>query len=725
MTGNLRLIHDLLPEGRAPRDALLDEARRLLALLDSEGRTAPPPDLATAQTALHRRLSAFPLADMLAHPPLPSQPRAAQIDRLRAWMLTAVLDAIACGDGAQTTKDHACATVSRLCRLPGLDAIRLRVPNLPVDHARSALQAVQRWQHAERAAGSGFAPRLYHVELTLAQLAGQQRLIHGPASRPRRDHNRHHIGAIEQWAKVPARDDLALMHRCDAFDLDGELLETVEEAGDIATLSAMRMEAPETGLSSAQTETEALMQAETELFAHNGAISAATHRLTAPEARQLHAALRAVICNGIAPAGVVMLAVSLLTGRTIADLCTLPRAAPTRPGRSWWSAQPVPKPLGIGFCPAVSGAPKPPANGLVMALPRWLQASVRDSIGIAPGQAVAEARAWLSSHNPAARRLRPSHVAGALPTALAASDTDAALQALLLGANIRIAPQLWYSRVSIEALHRAWCDAARGWMGEEDPQLAVVKSGRAIAIGSRRVPTEAQIAAFFAARCDALDIARTGAWHSRPGGVEQAHGAFIDQCAAILLAATGRRPHGALWPPLSHAMQDGPWPQIRIRDKGNRLVDDARWLPLPPVACEALAAMTAHLHHLRDWGRVMNPDVANAAKAALDGDGPLFWSLPDGPAAPAPLSCAAWWAKVLPAGSERNLFRHFWRSRFLADGLPSWMIDQWMGHGGWSGAQFLPMGASSAADLTPLRDRIEPLLRAFGARAPQAERLLP
>lgn len=739
-----------LPDDPDIRAALAAEAARLLGII--ENRTLPPTvagghdhvfggearhlaavsDLAPARQAIKSAKGRYPLANLLVHPPAPFEPRAHALDLLRAWVLAALLDAVGQGLREHTTGVFAARAVSRLCRRGELDAARARVPDFDVPDADAAHDVAVDWQADEAATGSPFSDRIECIRIVIGQLAGLSRTVLGPVSRRRRRRSQAHIDATRCWVRVPARNSLELLCDCAEFDLDHSVLESVEEAGDIAEPVAIRrIGTRDEAFAGEAADAAELLWAQDELFDLSGAALASAHRPTPSEARAIYAELRAHLASfdlDEVNTGTVLLAVSLLTGRSLRDLLAVSRSVPKVPGRSWWVYEHGGV-AGIAFCPAVSGASKPPANGIVLALPTWLRLRVDARLHAEEAfdeqRVMEQARAWLRSRNFAGRSPRLSRVAGALPAALEASDTDAAIGALLLGSDIRVVPQLWYSRVPIERLNQAWRGLLEDFIGETGKEVRVVRSAHGAAIGSRGVPSDEQVHAFFQARKTALAEAITASnWRGRPGGVERVHKAVIDQCAAILIAATGRRPHGPLWAPLRDTLTIGPHPMTRIVDKGNRLVDDARWLPLPPVALEALEALFTHLGHLRDWGRVMNQAVARAADASLAGEVCPFWYIDEDGADPRPLSGADWWDGMPTKTLRRNMFRHYWRTRFLTERLPGGLIDTWMGHGGWQGAQFLPMAADSIGDLMPIREHIEARLRALGAAAPTSRRLL-
>lgn len=769
---------DLLPEGDDLRAGFTAEARRLLGLLSAPlppgvtdlvaalapqpgQQPAPPEEL---RAAIHRRLGAFPIANLLAHAPESWEPRGADLDRLRAWVLVGLLDAALCGQAGHTTAPKAAALLSYLCRARTRAGARLLVPSISAEDVTLAQQSVEDWYDRLRQTRSVIAETAYVLRLTLDHLAGQARQHRAPTTRSTTPRCALSIAAIRGFVVLPGRDGLALEHDCPDFDREAEDLESAEEAGDVATPARLRLGEPEqmdllevldrddqggdgeVGWQAGLPAPVALA-AQGELAELPAQAVTSTRALTPAEAMVVVQGLRQAVHPHSGPwQAATLLAVSLMTGRSLPALLALPREVPRHAGQSWWARdwEAAADRIGIGFCPAVTDAPPPPHNGFVLVLPRWLQPSLRrllDQCEQEPFETAgieADAQRLLAGLLPEGRALRRSHLAASLGLTARTIGLDPAVEALLVGTDIRIAPQCWYTALPVPRLDADWraCwpalgltedegeeeDGGDGMVGARVVATLGARTGRARRevprTGSLRVPSDVDLRAFFAGHRQRLETAVAALEPDLLETVQEVQAAFVGAAAAVLLGATGRRPHGPLWPPLGQALTEGPAPAVRIADKGNRTLDDARWLPLPPVAVATLEAVRVQLGHLQDWGRLHDRQVAATADKALAGTAPPLWFLPSGGADLTPLSCATWW-QTLPERVPRNLFRHFWRSRFVAERQPGHLVDRWMGHGGWRQTFYLSTSFAGSDDLAPLAESLERGLADLGAVAPE------
>lgn len=766
---------DLLPDGKAVRAGFAAEARRLLGLLsaplppgvtDLVAALSPMPQAAAPedlQAAIHRRRGAFPIANLLAHAPEPWEPRGADLDRLRAWVLVGLLDAVLRGQSGHTTAPKAAALLSYLCRARARAGARLVVPTISAEDVTLARESVGDWHDRLRQTRSVIAETAYVLRLTLDHLAGQARQQRAPTTRSSVLGSARAIAAIRGFAVLPGRDGLALEHDCPDFDYDAEGLESAEEAGDVAIPVRLQLGDPEQmdllevldrgdhGRSGEAGWEEILpapvvLAVQGELAEFSAQAVTSTRTLTPAEAAVVAQGLRRTVSSHGGPwQAATLLAVSLMTGRSLSALLAMPREMPRQAGQSWWARNRHAETVrfGIGFCPAVTDAPPPPQNGFVLVLPGWLQPSLERLLDrweeepIDPAEIEADAQHLLAGFLPEGRALRRSHLAASLGLAALAIGLDPAVEALLRGTDIRIAPQCWYTALPVPRLDADWraCWPALGLTGDEGDEddggdgggggmhgasvVGTFQPRREMPrTGSLRVPSAADLQAFFAGQRRRLETAVAALEPDLLETVQDVQAAFVGAAAAVLLGATGRRPHGALWPPLGQVLAEGPVPSVRIADKGNRTLDDARWLPLPPVAIATLEAVRVQLAHLRDWGRLHDQQVAKAATSALAGETPPLWFLPSIGADLMPLSCGRWW-QSLPDRVPRNLFRHYWRSRFVAERQPGHLVDRWMGHGGWRQTFYLSTSFAASDDLAPLVESLERGLADLGAVAPE------
>lgn len=726
-------IEDCLPEDGPARASLLGEAVRLLALiapcpesasyLELLGPATPPPGtLDEARRHVARRATALPLAALLLARPDPGGLHADRLDRLRAWVLVAALAAITGSYADHSAWREAARAARHLCIVADLAACRQRVPDLSPASLPGARREFEAWAKREAEAGSSFAPRLQCIVRVLAQLGGQARRRILGRTHARLTPSERFAAAVGGVRPVVGAEASFMEASCADFDFDAEDLHSVEEAADVARLETLHLVTLDGD--PFRQDAVADLEAWDDLIEDDGAAITATRQLTRSEARQLARGLRLAFESGPDQPGVTMLAASLLTGRTMAELLALPVEVPGGAGRAWWRQRNGE--IALCFAPAVTDAPKPPANGYGIVLPAWLSDPLGRVLAERPpaDRLEDQARTWLARQFGDGRAPRISRVAAALGAALTAQGVDTVLTGLLTGADIRHTPQLYYARVEFPALEAAYRVFADAWLGLDDPGPRVIPTGRATVTGSRRVPAEASIRALFEARQDALAAASLRLERRELGAVAEYHGAFVNLVTLILLWATGRRPHRIVLPPFAQMLRRGPHPSVRIEDKGNRSVDDARWLPLPQIAIAALNGLEEHLGFLHDWARLVSPSVAQAIEKTLAGTFAPIWYLPPSQAEVTPLTCREFWLGNLPSGLHRNLFRHHWRTEFLREGIPGWAADAWMGHGGWRSAQYLAASGYAASDLASISDLIDRKSVEIGITLPEPRRMI-
>ncbi|WP_108258608.1 hypothetical protein [Mangrovicoccus ximenensis] len=295
----------------------------------------------------------------------------------------------------------------------------------------------------------------------------------------------------------------------------------------------------------------------------------------------------------------------------------------------------------------------------------------------------------------------------------------------MLGADPRTTPQLYYLQTDVSALDGACRTAIAAWFGEAPPYPVIVPTGPKTKVGSRRVPPDKKVAAYFRERGEAAADAALGLQRGKPSAAREVHGAFAAHAAAVLLWCLGRRPHGEVLPKLQELVPGVAHAAIRIVDKGNRSVDDGRWLPLPSLAAVTIREIRSQLDHVIAWGRMFSPQAVAYARRAQAGEVSPLFLLPDAGGTPVPLRCSEHWESAPIPRLPRNCFRHGWRSRMTRDGVAGWRIDAWMGHGGWRSAPLLSGSAFAAGDLDGIAQCIDGVAAELGITAPMARRLLP
>ncbi|MDD9718737.1 hypothetical protein PVW48_18400 [Dinoroseobacter sp. PD6] len=719
-------LEKLLPACPVARVEFAAEGSRLLHLLPeyaAKGTVercfarlfpAPVAECSTvdaAQRAMDRKLKTYPIGDLLAHRPTQATPGAPSIDMLRAWVFAGALHAIDEGDQDHTAWMFAIRTVRKLATDKDWSGERARLPSVldvSLWQVRCSLDA---WAVRERGTGNAQAGQIDNIRRHFDHLAGTPRRDVGDVTR--KATKRSQSLAAELTAPRALSTDVPVLPVLDLnqHDHDNAPLVTVEEAADVAGVVWLR---------SNHQDVDDLIEDLMETDAPLSAITATRH-LTQDEARALFRDLRKAIAHGAEP-GVVMLAVSLFLGASFDTLNDLSATVPKTAGTPWWHVRG--EDFGIAFAPAITSAPKPPTGGFGILINSWLATEARKVVeGAHDLDALEEqAKQWLKLRP--GRRRRLSRIAQCLSAALVSAGADAAVTGLLTRQDIRTCPQVYYTRVKVAQLDQIYADYRTNWLSDTERDTAVCTLGRSSnSIGSRRVPAPETVATFFAALDHKLAEAEEGLAARRPYAVQQLHAAFVNKVAGIVAFATAMRPHGVACPPFSQMLLEGPCPSLRLQDKGNRQVDDARWLPVPSLLAETLRALRMHLENLRPWASLTSPGLAAHIDASLSGECAPLWYIPVGAEPPEVLKCSDFWKVHKPPRQERNLFRHYWRTQLVASDFPGWMLDYWMGHGGWQAAQYLPHGAYRAGDLQSIADAIDEHAADLGLHAPEVRRL--
>lgn len=135
-----------------------------------------------------------------------------------------------------------------------------------------------------------------------------------------------------------------------------------------------------------------------------------------------------------------------------------------------------------------------------------------------------------------------------------------------------------------------------------------------------------------------------------------------------------------------------------------------RW---PPTAMAVIGLYRQHLTALRDAiDPVVLPATSLRIRAALSGEAPPFFVLPELTALPHDLAAAEYWDRIhLPGRKPRNWARHYMRRKLADAGIPGHRIDAYMGHGGGWSDPLLPTSMDSVMDQADLRDGIERILK--------------
>lgn len=730
-----------LLEGLSPSTALQlrKEADRLLGLLP-EGKWTekvaaakeaylPPPEsgqVAPVTGAPRLSKDEFPLASFLATSPLDDHARRQDLDLLRGFALAAALRFIAgsrASDGRDAddrypTVKAGLRAIRRLASYRLFDTMRGELPAIP-RNISELLDVLGDWHERLSQRHDSFAARVDEMRRLLQHLPAFRgtREISSPDERE----TGHRRMPTYAWAirTLPADDFSAppiLLFRAPPQDLEPEdYPRGPEEAADLAATERAdlgfvdRTEDELTDEFSGQLE---LLEREDRKFAWLADHGSLTNEDCA---RIMRAASRALLTPSPAR-GAVLCAASLFLGRSMDDLILLAWVE-AAPGRSWWRDD------GVAFVPDVTNARN--ENGLHLQIPEPWRKPFRDVLALRGndlGTWQKEAAAWLAGLD-LPRPVRLGSLARALPDGLASRGEDQALIGMLTGRSVTEMTQLYYASFPIARLNAAWVEHQHARLGLSAKSCgAATRIGRGQYVGSRLVPSDRDVRLFFEQLRqnwqDSENLLRRDASEHWP----DLHAAITNYCLAALSLVTARRPFGAAFEPFSR-ISGRKRVRVLVSDKGNRINDDARWLPLPPSAVRILEIYRQSLQRLLDDIETLIPDeTIFHIKDVQNGAQPSFFVWPSLKELPEPLSAAAFWDRIdLPARKPRNWCRHYMRRSLAEMGMPGHRIDSYMGHGGsWSDA-LLPSSMDSLADQDGLSAALEQILLRSIGELPGAE----
>lgn len=663
------------------------------------------------KTAMKGKLKTYPLGDLLVHQPVALSSNANSLNFLRGWVLAAAIHALANGDAKHTAWQFAVRAVRHLCVGPSWSQERFRIPMLDGLSLGKVRRSLDAWAAREQASGNSHANQIQNIRRALDHLAGVERRHIDAGTRKQTDRSREFAKEIGSSQTKISGSRIQLLIDCDEHDHRQEPFHSVEEAADVARVRS---------LCSEQADLDDVIEELAEEDASDLAMTA-SRNITQAEAKVIARDLHSAVVKGAQP-GVALLAASLALGTSLKELMALPQQLPDAAGSSWWRVSG--QKIGVAYAPAVTKAPKPPNGACAIMLPDWLGAAVIAALGcdLEASALETQARQWLAGQPGRTQRL--SRIAQCLPIALRSAGTDAAIAGFLCRRDVRTCPQMYYTRLTGFQLEQNYAAYQRDWLANTFNDIQIIELvPRKGTIGSRRVPDLSAVQKMFQSLKAQLNEVSVDLEDRRPNAVAEYHGAFINNVTGIFAIATGARPHFEASPSFSQMQLAGPFPQIHLRDKGNRVVDDARWLPVPAVLQDALQQLRLHLEYLRPWAAMTSPLLVKQIDLSLSGECCPLWYIPNGDKALEPLTAAKFWKTHRPARQERNLFRHFWRTEFVRANFPGWMVDYWMGHGGWKSAQYLPNATYRPGDLLPIRLFIDHTVTSLGLTVPAAQRM--
>ena len=683
--------------------------------------SAPTLDAAGA-TTLRMAIEDAPLAAFLLARPDPAHPRSRHVDLLRAWCLAAALASCARAEaappqrGPTTDRDSSIhvglRAVRLICTAPRWAGLWPELPDIPRDHAE-LLAILDDWavqMHRRRA--TYFHNRANEISgLCRLLVRTRDRRSGGGRGGPREPEFGPWCWPVAALPVAPSETlggqrRQVLVYHAPPSDLaleDAPL--DAEEAADIAAVSGYAIDLaadPAFGAGDDDRSLEADCDLIDVLDQGQGWCGDAA-ALDDADCHHLWQRIERALAEPEPVPGAIWCGLSLALGRDIPELVASLAARPA-PGSSWRV------PAGLAFAPDVTGATGATIhrNGLVMHLPLRLAAALRIAEPCDVDTAIAAAQGWLRQALPG-RLPRLSRLARALADGLAAVGEDAAVIGLLSGRRVEQMVQLYYASVRIERLDAAWRRHLRERLGCRDAAAGVFGLGTCHRVGSLRAPAVAEVGAYFQQLADQVIRAR-GVAERDIYRVADLHAAVTSHVGAVLAMVGALRPHGLAYPPLGGIVGQHR-PRLRVIDKGSRMVSDARWIPLPPVARRAIGLWRRKTEALIDPGHgigLLNPAFAQRARAALDGVAPPLIGLTSIFAAPTDLRAAELWeAAGTPAEAPRNWTRHFLRRELMEAGLSGALIDGFMGHGGAPSDPLRPTSGASIQDGDALAGALE------------------
>ena len=724
---------------------LHDEATRLLGLLDADRWTeavedaqarflqvpeVPQGDLShPMMTEPRMPLSKgdYPLASFLQTKPVEGHLRTADMDRLRAFGLAAALRFFAqtrqyerkATDDAYATVQAGLRAIRRLVSSPGLDLLRLELPDIPLS-IDATFATILDWHHHLSQRHDRFARRIDEIRRLLQHLQrfqGTRDLRPVGARDTIRVRMPAYAWAIRELEGTAETVVPTLLFRVPPEGVaEADHPRSAEEAADIALTEEVDLgfedRAADAVTSSFTTQLELLdlQDRSAAWLADHGSLS------DSDCATIIRAAGQAMTQGGSPSVGAALCAASLLYGRKIAALVDL-HGTPHLPGTSWWSRD------GLGFASDVTGSGRKSTNGLIMRPAAAWQRTFDEVLGrIHPEVALERAASdWLAGLD-LPRPVRIGSLARALPDGLAARGEDQAVIGLLTGTSVRSMTQLYYASFPIDRLNAAWVLHQQERLGLGAAECGmVVPTGTRKRVGSRYAPSHDAVLSFFDELARKWEELSLLARHQKLVHGPDLHAAATNYCLAALSLVTARRPHGPAFPPLSQIV-GRKRPQVLISDKGNRTHDDARWVPLPPSAMTIIGLYRQHLQTLFAENGVSGPALLrDKIDGVLLGDALPFFVWPGQFEYPYDLTAAEFWDRLdLPGRKPRNWARHYMRRHLADDGLAGHRIDAFMGHGGGWSDPLLPTSMDSLLDQEKLRAALDRIMTSALGALPDA-----
>lgn len=696
-----------------------EEAERLLRLLPADivatlhaaRATHLPAQGRIGNLAKPRRMQS-PVATLLLTGPVPGRARIRDLDHMRAWAIGAALRF--CHEmGEADTYPRVLVGLRFVWRLCIGSYQPDPLPELPdFDGSLASLRdALSRLQGLRETRGAGQAEQIGHL-LRLLQDARKPN--------PPRRHGEHEPSGIERppcgWTTY--RGPTGTIWSAPPQGAEPPI--GPEDAADIAIPVLHDFGLGKRPARPSPLDRVPLQLALQDVLDEDQGWIADFAALTRAECRRIWARAADEIATRRPRPGAVWCAASLLFGRSVQTLAGLPRSLPPTADR--WLVKKDRAALCVVPDVTRDVWHDPRDNSFVLHPPEELARALAPRIGEAPDRAVGMARDWVrAGKNTGGRTPRLSRLTRALPDALTARGEDIAITGLLSGWNAKRQPQIYYASFPLRRIEAAWRSASTDWMGPKARGEIRPLRSRNTRTGSFLRPDDSKVMAFFARLTAQAEESREIFLASRLPDRLAAANNFT---GALLNFIWARRPHLDALEPLSN-MVGRHRPMIRIRGKGNRSVEDGRWLPVPAIALRAIEYWRSELAAIGpERLRIVNPAFCERIAAASGGTMPPFLHWAGVLEVPTGLEVAELWDRVgtpvLPDGrpAPANWARHYMRGTLADRNLTGAEIDRFMGHGGMTGDPFVPTSGAAAADVDRLRKALDAICTDLRIRVP-------
>ena len=418
----------------------------------------------------------------------------------------------------------------------------------------------------------------------------------------------------------------------------------------------------------------------------------------------------------------VLIVAGLISGRTPAELQSLPRTsgAPPRDANQWIEIgehgvalcyEPFRKRMSIGGLERQLLYPEDP-QPLWLALPteiaqpllRLWRERLKDSIDNAELE-----RAFAALFPKHSRPQTLRRMGSVIRDRVVQAGHDGAIAAYIAGDSQQNVPALYYVTLENERVEAVYRQAVSSLRLEPFTWPTANRHH----VGSALLVQERRIQAFYKYADAELRILASGSLDE----VIAVHNRYVTLVCVSLMLLTGHRPVRQPFERITDFDLDRAL--LFIADKEQRAVSSGRFVPLARIVVEQVRAWLVHLHHLPSRIGVLDQTFVQFCARAISGDDPLFFQLRRHPDESGPQLVAVT-PKMLIDDLQRiwplplNWGRHV--QRRLLTSLPSELVDAFMGHADPGAEAFATHSGLSFHDLCELRDALDKIAGQLRAR---------